>query len=131
MTAHALPATRHALASLLTALALPAAADAPGEMRVHSALGEPLDATVSLEGGADAKPRADCFRQARPAGRDLPALPRAIFAVEADGSAWKLRTRTRAAINDLAVRLRLEGACEGQVAPSRDYEVLLDPRAPE
>ena len=35
------------------------------------------------------------------------------------------------AITELAMRLRLDVACEGQVATSRDYEILLDPRAPE
>lgn len=62
MTAHPLPALRQALACVLAGLAGPAAALGLGELQVHSALGDPLDATVKLE-AADGTPRPDCFRQ--------------------------------------------------------------------
>lgn len=130
MTAQSRTAFRAALASLLAVLALEASAIGLGDLVVRSALGEPLDATVALE-GATTKPPAGCIRQAAPAGAELPALPRATLAIEPDGAAWRLRVRTRTAIREPATRLRLDAACESNAAASRTYDVLLDPRAPE
>jgi pilus assembly protein FimV len=130
MTAHSRTAFPAALATLLAAIATDAGAVSLGDLAVRSALGEPLDATVALD-GATAKPQAGCIRQAAPAGAELPALPRATLAIEPDGAGWRLRLRTRTAIREPATRLRLDAACEGTASASRTYEVLLDPRAPE
>jgi len=130
MMAHTRTALRAALASLLAALAMNASAVGLGDFAVHSALGEPLDATVALE-GATAKPQAGCIRQAAPAGAGLPEVPRATLAFEPDGAAWRLRVRTRVRVQEPATRLRLDAACDGKAAVSRTYDVLLDPRAPE
>ena len=129
MTAYSRTAFRAALASLLAVLAMDARAIGLGDLVVRSALGEPLEATVALE-GATAKPQAGCIRQAAPAGAGLPALPRATLAIEPEGTAWRVRVRTRAAIHEPATRLRLDAACEGKASASRTYDVLLDPRAP-
>ena len=130
MIARTLPALGSALVLLASGPALAAAA-VPGELRIHSFLGEPLDATAPLEAASGAAPRAECFRQARPDGTALPPLPRAAFRVEPDGGGWRLRIRTRAAVGDPALALRIEAGCPGEPAASRSYEILLDPRPAE
>lgn len=131
MTAHPSPISRRALACLLAGLGLPAGAIGLGELRVHSSLGEPLDATVSLAMPAEAKPRPDCFSLGRLASPELPAISRATFTVEPDGAAWRVRIRTRAIVEEPALRMRLNAACEPQEAASRDYDILVDPRPAE
>lgn len=129
MTAHRFPATRLGLACLC-AIALPAAAVGLGELRVHSSLGEPLDATVALaEPGP--KLRADCFSLGRPRDRALPAVARATFAVEPDGVGSRVRIRTRESLSEPALLLSLNASCEGKEVASRDYTLLLDPRPAE
>lgn len=133
MTAPTLPDPYRALACLLAAGALPCAAVGLGDLQVHSGLGEPLDATATIEAAADARPTSRCFRQGRVPAGELPALPRAIFSVEADGAGWRLRVRTRAPVQEPATRLRVDASCEdgGKDATSRTFDLLLDPRAPE
>jgi len=131
MTAHATPAGLRTLALFLAGLAVPAAAIGLGELKVHSWLGEPLDATVALAAEPDARPRPDCFSLGRARAGGLPGIARATFAVERDAAAWRVRIRTRAALGDPALHLRLIASCEGRDAASRDYEILLDPRPAE
>jgi pilus assembly protein FimV len=132
MTAHARSRSRRAASSfacaMAWALALPAAAIGLGDLRVHSALGEPLDATVALVVAPDAKVRAGCFSAAPPMGK-LPGVPSPRFSVESGGTGPRLRIRTRTPVHEPAVQLRLKASCEGNDAASRDYEILLDPRA--
>lgn len=134
MKAHASTISRRGLASLLAVLAvhaLPAGALGLGDLQVHSALGEPLDATIGLEVDRDAKPSPKCFSQTRVPGAGAPVLPRAAFTVESDAGAWRLRVRTRAAVREPASRLRIEVSCDGSRQAPRDYDVLLDPRPAE
>ncbi|MCL4690683.1 MAG: tail protein X, partial [Burkholderiales bacterium] len=107
-------------------LAIAAPAVPPRDQRGHALQGQPLEATAPLE-AAGGVPRAECFRQARPEGTALPSLPRASFRVERDGGAWRLRIRTRAAVSDPAIVLRVEAGCAGEPVASRAYEILLDP----
>ncbi len=118
---------RSILACLLVGVATPAWALGLGELQVHSALGEPLDATVALSSAPGAIPRADCFAIGRARAGGLPGVPRATFSVEPDGSGWRVRIRTRAALGEPALQLRLDASCEGRDAASRNYEILLDP----
>jgi len=129
MFARTLPAFGSALVA--SGLAVAASAMPSGDLRVHSFLGEPLDATAPLEAAAGDVPRAECFRQARPEGTALPSLPRASFRVERDGDAWRLRIRTRAAVSDPVIALRVDTGCPGEQAASRTFEILLDPRPAE
>ncbi len=132
MTAHARYASRRALACLLAGFALPAGAVGLGELSVHSALGEPLDATVALTlaAGRQAPSR---LLLARPR-----AAPEACPRLRARRSRWN-RTAAGGAFasgrarrsSEPASQLRLNAACEGKDATSRDYEVLLDPRPAE
>ena len=128
MTAHPPSVFRSILACLLVGAATPAWAVGLGELQVHSALGEPLDATVALSSAPGAIPRADCFALGRAGAGGLPGVPRATFSVEPDGSGWRVRIRTRAALAEPVLQLRLDASCEGRDAASRNYEILLDPR---
>ena len=128
MIARTLPAFGFALSLAASGLALAASVAPPGELRIHSFLGEPLDATAPIEAVAGDVPRSECFRQVRPDGTTLPSLPRASFRVERDGDAWRLRVRTRAAVGDPAIALRVEAGCPGEPVAARTYEILLDPR---
>ncbi|MBX3715145.1 MAG: tail protein X [Burkholderiales bacterium] len=129
MIARTLPAFGSALVA--SGLAVAASAVPSGDLRVHSFLGEPLDATAPLEAAAGGIPRAECFRQAHPDGAALPSPPRASFRVERDGEAWRLRIRTRAAVVEPALALRVDAGCPGEPVASRTYEILLDPRPAE
>lgn len=129
MIARTLPAFGSALVA--SGLAVAASAVPSGDLRVHSFLGEPLDATAPLEAAAGGIPRAECFRQAHPDGAALPSPPRASFRVERDGEAWRLRIRTRAAVGEPALALRVDAGCPGEPVASRTYEILLDPRPAE
>ena len=131
MTAHPFPAPRLALACVLAAVALPSAAIGLGELQVHSALGDPLDASAAIESAQGETPRGECFRVGPLPTGELPAVTRATFAVEPEGAGWKVRIRTRVAMQEPAYRLRLDASCEGKAVASRTYDILLDPRAPE
>ena len=132
MTAHTQSCPWRAMAGLarasLLSLALPAVAVGLGDLQVHSSLGEPLDATVALVMAPGTTLRPECFSVGRARADGLPGVPRAAFSVEPDGASWRVRIRTRVAIHEPALQLRLKASCEGKDAASRDYEILLDPR---
>ena len=108
---------------------LPVAAVRLGELKVHSALGEALDASITLKPAAGETLGPECFRLGSARSRRLLLDSRATFAVSPAGSAPRLRIRTAAPINEPALQVRISAACPGGRATTRDYEFLFVPRA--
>lgn len=117
-----------ALCAAAAIAALPAAAVRLGEMRLHSALGAPLDATIGVVPQAnDGQFGPECFRLGRARSTQLLLDSRATFAIESAGSAPVLRLRTVAPIREPGLQVRIIAACPGGRSRLRDYELLLDP----
>lgn len=103
-------------ASSATALGL-------GELNVHSSLGQPLHATVSIL-GASATTAADCF-SLTPSEDGIASPLRSQLSLEQTGGQTLLHIRTPYAVNDPIAQFVLVSDCEGRLR--RDYIVLLDP----
>lgn len=114
----------------MTALAaiMPVAAVRLGDLKVHSALGEALDASIALEPAAGESPGPECFRLGSARSRRLLLDSRATFAVDSAGGAPRLRLRTAAPVNEPALLVRINAACPGGRATTRDYQLLFEPR---
>lgn len=115
------------LAMLLgAAFATPAQALGLGNIEVHSRIGEPLMATVTLSMQAEEIVGAQCFKVVPPAqiNEDIPWLPRARVAL--DGKQLIIRGSGR--INDPVVALALRVGCNYDV--TREYALLLQPPEP-
>jgi len=117
-----------ALCAAAAIAALPAGAVRLGDMRLHSALGAPLDATVAIAPqAADGRIGPECFRLGRARATPLLLESRATFAIESAGSVPMLRLRTVAPISEPTLQVRIIAACPGGRSRVRDYELLLDP----
>lgn len=132
MKAHPRFRRSHALAWAFAATAigasLPVAAVRLGELQVHSALGAALDASIALKPAAGEALGPECFRLGSARSRRLLLDSRATFAVESADSAPRLRIRTSAPIREPALLVRINAACPGGRATTRDYEFLFEPR---
>ncbi len=100
-----------------------AAALGMGDINVHSQLGQPLNASVTLL-GATADTKADCFSLDTNADSIAPPL-RAKLNLERVGNQTRLLIRTSYPVNDPVVQFVLVSDCE--VRLQREYAVLLDP----
>jgi len=100
-----------------------AAALGMGDIAVHSPLGRPLNATVTLL-GATADTTADCFSLGTSTDSIAPPL-RAKMNIERAGGQTRLLIRTSSPVNDPIVQFVLVSDCE--VRLQREYVVLLDP----
>ncbi len=116
------------LAAAGVALATPALGVRLGELKAHSALGEPLDVTVALRPSRGEAPVPDCFRLGSARSTDLLVEAGATVAVERQGPSLRLRLRTRAPIQEPALHFRLNAGCPGGRSSTRDYEIPLSPR---
>jgi phage tail protein X len=125
------PCSRGAILAAITAAiwAVPAASALTlGEIEVHSALAEPFDATIAVDSSSGAKGGSECFTMGRAPG-GVPGLARPTFAFETTAAGSRVRIRTKAAVNEPAVALRVNAACPGEGRVTRDYYLLLDVRS--
>lgn len=96
-----------------------------GNIDVQSSLGEPLRATIKIEGATQAID-SSCFRLMRSSDQYAPIALSASMAIRQDGLGnTQLLLKSRQALHDPIVQLTLVADCENQI--SREYVLLLDP----
>jgi len=96
-----------------------------GELNLHSSLGQPLHATVTLL-GTSAETTADCFSLDASQNGIAPP-PRAQLSLQRSGDQTLLHIRTLQPVNEPIAQFVLVSDCETRL--QRDYTVLLDPPA--
>lgn len=124
----------HTAARLAACLAIASASSAfaigLGEIEVASNLGENLVAFVALAPVEGERVDRACFSLGRGPPAAGPFITRATLALEGVSGDKRLRIRSTARVNELVVTLRVNAACpRGGGLVTRDYVVLLDPRA--
>jgi len=102
-----------------------ARAVALGNAAAQSALGQPLRVAIPLEAAPGELIAADCFGLVRPTGDGPAGIVTAKVSLERAAAVPRLVVTTRDAINEPAIRLTVQGGCEGTAR--RDYILLLDP----
>lgn len=97
-----------------------------GNIRVESALGQPLRVAISMIGADSADLAPNCLR-ARIESSDGVFISTPAIAVLHTASGNAVELRTRQSINEPAILVALDIACSTQV--HRDFQILLDPVA--
>lgn len=100
-----------------------------GELGLHSYLGQPLAATVSIGVGPGEQVDAACLslgRQPVQSDAQLFYLTQAVLALEQVGARLNLKITTSRAINEPYIKLLLQANC-GQGHYVREFTALLDP----
>jgi len=116
---------RALLAIILMASSSIVAALGLGNIDVQSGLGEPLRATIKLEGENKSLDSA-CFKLLRSRDQYPSSELRALITIRENGPGnTSLLIKSQQIFNDPIVRLTLTADCENQI--SREYVLLLDP----
>lgn len=100
-----------------------------GELSVRSSVGHPFEAVLPFTVSAGESVTPQCIRardDAATANQALPYLANAQFAVTARPGGGEIVVRTRAAVGEPAVRLRITIDCAPASVLSREFVVLLD-----
>ena len=98
-----------------------------GEMKLQSALGQPLRLSIPIVNSRDEEIGSDCFRLVSPAasGDAIPGLVTARVSLERAASGDRLLITTRAPVNEPVVQLAVSAQC--RLSLQREYTLLLDP----
>jgi hypothetical protein len=116
---------RALLVIILMASSSYAAALGLGNIDVQSSLGEPLRATIKLEGETKSLSSA-CFKLFASNGEYPSSELRALITLREDGlGKTNLLIKSQQILNDPIVQLTLTADCENRI--SREYVLLLDP----
>ncbi len=124
--------TRLARAGILTCASLApvnSSAIVFGELGLHSYLGQPLAATVSIGIGPGEQVDASCLslgRQPVQPDAQLFYLTQAVLVLDQVGAKLNLKITTSRAINEPYIKLLLQANC-GQGHSVREFTALLDP----
>ena len=100
-----------------------------GELNVRSSVGHPFEAVLPFATGAGESIAPQCIRardDAATANQALPYLANAQFTVTSRPGGGEIVVRTRAAVGEPAVRLRITIDCAPASILSREFVVLLD-----
>ncbi len=100
-----------------------------GELSVRSSVGHPFEAVLPFTVSAGESIAPQCIRardDAATANQALPYLANAQFAVTVRPGGGEIVVRTRAAVGEPAVRLRITIDCAPASVLSREFVVLLD-----
>lgn len=117
------------IAATWIAVASPAFALSLGDLEVRSTLGEALDARVPLGLAAGEVVDATCFALARDSEPGVPVVAEGLLTVERAGDRSFLRIRSKGAVLEPAIRVRVRAACPGGADEQlHQYSVLVDPR---
>lgn len=101
-----------------------------GDIALHSTLGAPLRATVSILANADEQLDDSCFSLVRPERQDdFSYLTQASLRLEAVNGRRLLQIRTQHIIREPFTRLSIQADC-GRERISRIFTLLLDPESP-
>jgi hypothetical protein len=100
-----------------------------GELNVRSSIGHPFEATLPFSAGPGETVSPQCIRSrddVATANQAVPFLANALFAVNTRPGGGEIVVRTRAAIGEPAVRLRITIDCAPTTLLAREFVVLLD-----
>lgn len=124
MRDHRMPALRTIALMVLAVWGAAGHAAGLGPIRVQSALGQSLRASVPVLGADTPELTASCIRVRleQPDGTLMMAV---LAAVERSGQATSIQVSTRQPVNEPAVTLNLTVSCGASI--QRSYQLLLDP----
>ncbi|MEM7081287.1 MAG: hypothetical protein AAF465_00915 [Pseudomonadota bacterium] len=98
------------------------------EIRVNSALGEPLDAVVQINAAPGETLAASCIRTGAEVGSAMPAIRGVRLSLSRQISPGTLRLTTSRPINEPMSELVVHVECPGAPAVKRSFLIMLDPR---
>lgn len=119
------PCQKLPLGILAWLFSVSASAASLGEITLHSAIGQPLRATIKVSLGDNEEIERACFVVAPPGDPELPALSPAQVALKYDSERLLLTLSSTTPINDPIVALSINMGC-GQ-SLRRDYTLMPDP----
>lgn len=119
------------MAAVVSLFAAEISAAMLGDIRVHSALGEKFDASISVASTDEEEINSNCFRLVSPHESDEQnVLRRAKLIFQQEGNGGRLLVHGLDALQEPVVNVAVRVKCPGEEDRvfQRDYSVLLDPR---